>query len=157
MLYRGYFTAEGLLTEVGALFPCVVRPPDALLTQRGDEDCCCRYLREAMQKYVRPALPLDGVRYLSGELAELSEPGMRWLLPSLLRVLLVHENIANDISLRLIWDLSQPDENLALLRLRYGWLSACQTACLQSVLEYCAERYGHEVARAQSALVMLHD
>lgn len=146
-----------LLAEVNALFPFVAKPPEAQLTLQGDEDLCSRYLREDMQRFVAPKLPPDGVRYLCGELAELSGQGMRWLFPSLLRALLVHEGCADELSCFVVCDLSSSASRLDSIRLRYGWLDAAQIACLQSLLEYCSERYGHEVARAQETLESLRD
>jgi len=157
MAYRGYFTAEELLTEVNALFPIVAKPPDAQLTLQGDEDLCSRYLREDMRRFVAPKLPPDDVRYLCSELAELSGQGMRWLFPSLLRVLLVHEGRADELSYFVVYDLSGSASRFDSIRLRYGWLDTVQIACLQSLLEYCSEIYGHEVAQAQETLERLRD
>ncbi|MDN3640966.1 hypothetical protein QWY82_19360 [Simiduia curdlanivorans] len=155
MAYQGYKTEEEIFLDVEKAFPFQSKPEAFMLTNRGDEDCVCRYIVEHMRHYPEPIIPMEGVRYMHSELANLSVAGMCWLLPNLLRKALLCTNRFDTLTETIIYDLELASEGDELAKTRYFWLSHCQLQCLENILEYLSEKHGHSIGKAMLAIHQL--
>lgn len=152
MTYQGYKSQEEVYELVCEAFPYQEKPEGYLLTNQGAEDCICRYIVEHMVVYPEPQIPMDGVRYLHTELSNLSNEGMIWLLPNLLRKAVSCNDSFDTITDSFICDLESVAEGDCQARSRYSWLSNEQLQCVEAVLEFLSEKHGHMVSMAISGL-----
>lgn len=149
MEYPGYRDREQIFSYIEECFPYVEKPEsEKLMVYSDQEDCVSRYIREHMEDYSDPKLPMDAVRYLHSELNNLRPEAIVWLLPSLLRKAVLSDKY-DTLSEFLVNDLESDLDAKYGVRYRYSLLTKVQINCLISVLEYFSEEFGHKVAIAQ--------
>ncbi|MGH1373500.1 MAG: hypothetical protein ACRBBW_15780 [Cellvibrionaceae bacterium] len=152
MEYEGYLTREEILDRVENAFPFVERPPENDLYVYDRSDGMRSIISSGISNFVEPELPYEGVMILYDEFSTISQKAVKWLFPSMLRILLKEK----DLSGNLHWcvpayfdhvDFSDPNSAY-----NFSWLSKSQLSVLNSVLEYISEKYGNSISHAQEKL-----
>ena len=148
MEYQCYRNKEQIFRYIEECFPFVQKSTDDELLIYREGDPIGRYIKEHMAVYKDPRLPIEGVRYLHDELRELSENGMAWLLPSLLRCAVRAERY-DSIPEFLVYDLESEFDGNDGVKRRYSLLNKEQVVCLCAVLEFFSEEFELMVGSAQ--------
>jgi len=152
MEYEGYFTKDEVLERVEESFPFISKPIEGDFYNVGANDLLRKIIQSEISKFNEAELPCEGVHILYDEFPTISQNAVRWMFPSLLRIII--EEI--DTSDTLHWYLlayfdwyGEFDSNSAY---DLSWLSKDQLLTLNIVFEYIAEVYGDSVSTAQDKL-----
>ena len=152
MEYEGYLTRVEVLDRVEKAFPFIERPLEKELYVFHESDVMRKIISNGIAQYVEPELPYEGVMVLYDEFSTISNRAVKWMLPSMLRIILQNR----DSSENLHWYLPTYFEHLELdspdSAYNFLWLSKEQVSALTCVFDYIAEKYGESVAYAQDRL-----
>ena len=152
MEYEGYLTRLEVLNRVEKAFPFVDRPSENELYVFQESDVMRKIISNGISEYSEPEIPYDGVLVLYDEFSTISNRAVKWMFPSMLRIIIQNR----DKSGNLHWYLPTYFEHLDLdspdSAYNFSWLSKDQISALFCVFDYLAERYGESVAYAQDRL-----
>jgi len=153
MEYEGYLTREEILYKVENAFPFVERPAENDLYVYDKSDGMRNVISSGISGFVEPELPYEGVIILYDEFSTISQKTVKWLFPSMLRILLKERDLSGNLHwcIPAYFDHTNfSDPNSAY---NFSWLSKRQLSVLNSVLEYISERYGNSISYAQEKLM----
>ena len=131
--------AHSLLAEIDQVLPPVLKPKPNDVAFHALGCGQCDDLRADLTEYSDRVLPPEAIRYIHNELSCLSAHGLRWVLPSYLKVCLTQDLYDPLETEFLIYNLAPNPEDEADARQRLSALDLRQLMCLLHFLEWCRD------------------
>lgn len=97
MEYEGYLSREELIERVEDAFPFVDRPSDSDLYVIEPSDSMRGIISAGISGFLEPELPYEGVITLYDEFTTISNNAVKWLFPSMLRIILKERDLSGNL------------------------------------------------------------
>jgi uncharacterized protein DUF6714 len=130
---------HSLLAEIDQVLPPVSKPKPNAVPIHATGCGQCDDLRADLAEYNDPVLPPEAIRYIHNDLSCLSAHGLRWVLPSYLKVCLTRDKYDPLETEFPIYSLAPSPEDEPDTRQRLSALNLRQLMCLLHFLEWCRD------------------